>query len=114
MMMTNRTMKTIAVFSAGLLALTACSRSEPDAAADENAASEASMPVTDDAPTPAPSSPPMAEDLPEVANSAAIDVPPEPKVAPDAQMLDDAEATGMTARVSRGDEAPATNDQAPQ
>lgn len=113
-MMTNRTIKTLALLSAGLLALTACSRSEPDAAVDDNAASEASMPSEDVAPAVTPSNVPMAEDLPEVSNSSAIDVPPEPKVAPDAQMLDDAEATGMTARVSRDDEAPATNDQAPQ
>jgi len=46
-------------------------------------------------------------------NTAAIDVPPEAPVAPDAQMIEDADATGMTARVSR-DEQPAGNDQAMQ
>jgi hypothetical protein len=45
--------------------------------------------------------------------------PPAEKIAPDAQMIDDADATGMTARATRdaqdGDAAPvATNDQAAQ
>lgn len=59
--------------------------------------------------TPAPPPPPKkAETAPApaapianaAANVAASDA--EPPVAPDAQMLDDADATGLTARVSRG------------
>ena len=48
-----------------------------------------------------------------VDTNAVAEAPPPEKVAPDAQMLDDAEATGMTARVTR-DAPPADNEQAPQ
>jgi hypothetical protein len=59
-------------------------------------------------PAPAPASPPKkAEPAPApeapienaTTNVAASD--PEPPIAPDAQMLDDADATGLTARVAR-------------
>ncbi|MEG8055861.1 hypothetical protein QP150_02850 [Sphingomonas sp. 22L2VL55-3] len=43
----------------------------------------------------------------------AVEPEREPPVAPDEQMRDDADATGMTARVTR-DEAPVENDTVPQ
>ena len=41
-----------------------------------------------------------------VADTNATAAAPDEPVAPDAQMMDDATATGMTARVSRGDSPP--------
>ena len=42
--------------------------------------------------------------------NAAAELPPEAAAAPDEQMLDDASATGMTARAARGEEdAPVAN-----
>ncbi len=111
--MRNLTMKTGIAFAAALLALSACSQSEPEQAPDANMSDEVA-PEETATPEALPSGEP-AELAPPVedTNTAAIDVPPEKPVAPDAQVLDDADATGMTARVSR-DEAAETNDQAPQ
>ena len=108
--MRNRTMKTGAALAAGLLMLSACSRSEPEQPLEENMSEQAPMEEStpDATPTAEPSATPTAA---VETNTAAIDTPPEAPVAPDAQMIDDADATGMTARVSR-DEAPAGNDQA--
>lgn len=90
--------------TAGLLAvalLSGCSRSEPEEAAPtENAVVEDVAPVTEAAP-PAPEPAPV-EAPPAVVNTVAP--PPAAPVAPDEQMLDDADATGMTARANR-DEA---------
>lgn len=110
--MGKRMIKTGGALAAGLLMLSACSRSEPEQPVEENMTEQAPL---DEA---KPDAPPSAEpsDLPPPiadTNTAAVDVPPEAPVAPDAQMIDDADATGMTARVSR-DEQPAANDQAPQ
>jgi ABC-type enterochelin transport system substrate-binding protein len=110
--MRNRTTTTAAALAAGLLMLSACSRSEPEQPIEENMTEQA--PVDEATPDAPPTVEPSA--TPTVAvdsNTAAIDTPPEAPVAPDAQMIDDADATGMTARVSR-DEAPAGNDQAAQ
>ena len=92
---------------ASLMALAACDRSEPEAVT-ENLAVEASPTpeiVTDPVPPEATETPaPVAE-----ANAAA-ELPPEEAAAPDEQMLDDASATGMTARAKRDEEdAPAVN-----
>lgn len=107
-----RMMKTGAALAAGLLLLAACSRSEPEQPLDENMTEQ--MPLDEATPDAPPSAEPTETLPPTVdANTAAIDVPPEAPVAPDAQMIEDADATGMTSRVSR-DEAPAGNDQAPQ
>ena len=116
--MSHRTTKTIvAVLAAGLLGLAGCSRSGPDQPLDDNALGldEPMSNATDEI---APVETPTAEPTPAPdANAVAIAPPPEEPVKPDAQVLDDADATGMTARVTR-DEAPAqepaTNDQAPQ
>lgn len=109
-----RRWKTGTVLAATLLSVAACSRSEPEQAPSaENVAAE-------DVPSAEPTTPadqplaesPVVETPTESTNSVAIDVPPEAPIAPDVQVLDDADATGMTARVSR-DEALA-NDQAEQ
>ena len=105
-----RKMKWVGVVGAGLLALSACSRPEPEQPVTDNSALEMS-PDADATPEPLPTAAPTAEATP-MANAMA-DVPAEAPVAPDAQMIDDAAATGMTARVSR--DAPATgNEVAPQ
>ncbi len=91
-----------------LAGLSACSRSEPEPAVTENAVADsappapAEVPVTENA---RPAAEPTAE-----ANAAAAELPPEAAAAPDEQMLDDASATGMTARAARGEEdAPTAN-----
>jgi len=112
--------------AAALLATSvgACSRSQPDEAPVENADADlgdmpASMPFNGaDETAPAPSGPIEANATAEVAPPAdvstnatdgAVDAPP---VAPvDQQVMDDASATGMTSRSSRGEHG--TDDPAP-
>lgn len=95
----------------GLTALAGCSKPEPDAPVEmENSAVEAlptAEATADPLPTPAVTAEPAPAALPD-ANSAAAEAE---TVAPDAQMLEDADATGMTARVTR-DEAPANDQEA--
>ena len=106
-------MKTIPLVAAGLLALSVlagCSRSEPDqppidnALIDESPSAEPTPTATPEEPAPAPVEPAPAP----TANAVAP--PPAAAIAPDEQMLDDADATGMTARAKRDaptSEAPA-------
>lgn len=111
--MTFRNMKTAALLGAGLLTLAACAKPEPEQPVSDNMSLEESP---DEAPTPDVA--PTAEATPAAAldtNTAAVDVPADAPVAPDAQMIEDADATGMTARVSRDEaSAPAGNDAAAQ
>ena len=97
----------LAAACASAMALAACDRSEPEAVT-ENLAVEASPTaeiVTDPIPPEAPATPPPA-----IEANATAELPPEEAAAPDEQMLDDASATGMTARTARGEEdAPAAN-----
>ncbi|MBJ6123377.1 hypothetical protein [Sphingomonas mollis] len=108
-MMNHKTTLTIA---AALLVVTttACSRSsDDDVAPVENYSGVTDLPaeqptaVVSEAPEPAP------------ANTAdtnmMAEVPPEAAPAPDEQMMDDASATGMTARASR--DAPVADDAGP-
>ncbi|QNQ08721.1 hypothetical protein [Sphingomonas alpina] len=98
--------KALLVAGTALLAagLAACSGSEPAPAPTEN--SEA---ISE--PTPEPSASPTPEASPVIETNSTAEAAPEPTaVAPDEQMLDDASATGMTARTSRGE--PATDDTA--
>lgn len=98
-----------------LAVLAGCSKSEPEQPPMvENATVEDVTPGPTDSPEavepPAPAPAPA---------NVAVAPPPAEKIAPDAQMIDDADATGMTARATRdaqdGDAAPvATNDQAAQ
>lgn len=90
-------------------ALAGCSRSEPEPEATDAA-------VERPAPPPA-SPPPAARPSPTVepsadANAAVADLPPPAEVGADEQMLDDASATGMTARARR-DAEEATEETAP-
>jgi outer membrane biosynthesis protein TonB len=92
-MMTKRLM--LPLFATAALALAGCSR-EPAPAPEPT-------PSVEEAPTPEPT--PTAEPTPiatpsELTNVTAA-LPPEEKPAPDEQMLDDASATGMTARARR-------------
>lgn len=95
-------MKTILSLAAAALTLAACSGSERDnPPADTN--------VEELAPTP-PSvvAEPTPEPSPSPTPSPTETLPPEAAAAPDEQMLDDASATGMTARANREqEEAPA-------
>lgn len=86
-----------------LASLSACSRSEPEAPVVENQVTE--LPKAEE-PAPVPQEVPVAPE-PSVAPTDAnlvADVPPEVAPEPDEQMLDDASATGMTARTSRGEQ----------
>jgi hypothetical protein len=94
-------MKTISYAAAGLLALSilgGCSRSEPDEAPPIENVSEEAPPEPEEtrAPEPEPAPAPAP-----VATSNAVAPPPAAEIAPDEQMLDDADATGMTARATR-------------
>lgn len=115
-------MKTIAsplsLAAAGLLALgvlAGCSRSEPDQPPPvDNAASEDPAPVREEAPVAEPEPAPVEPAPAAVTNAVAP--PPAAAIAPDEQMLDDADATGMTARATRNTvvDEPLPADQAPQ
>ena len=93
------------VLTAGLLALAACSQSEPEQPLTENDAVEEIAPEETPSPVETPDAEPTGAAM---ENMAAIAPPPAAEIAPDMQVLDDADATGMTARVSR-DEAPAAD-----
>ncbi|MBW6526155.1 hypothetical protein KZ813_04835 [Sphingomonas sp. RHCKR7] len=77
------------------LAIAGCSREPAPAPEPTPSASEAPLPE----PTPTPEPSPVVSPT-ELTNATAA-LPPEEKPAPDEQMLDDASATGMTARASR-------------
>jgi hypothetical protein len=98
------TRKPILALAAALMVVgvSGCSRSD-EPAPMENSTDEA-LPSNEDAapPTPEPA-PPQAEPTESANASAADDTPPEPAAEPDAQMMDDASASGMTARTSRND-----------
>ncbi len=104
-MMQYRRIRIAVSATAGLLALAACSRNEPEQPPVENATVEEIAP--DEAPSPV-ETPSAAPTPAAIDNSVAIAPPPVEEIAPDMQVLDDADATGMTARVSR-DEAPAAD-----
>ena len=84
----------IAGIAATTLSLAACDRSPPTPPPAENDA------MVEPEPTP-----PPAEPVPQVVELPKAEAPPKPKPAPevsaDQQVLDDADATGMTARVAR-------------
>lgn len=83
--------------------LAACSNENVDEAPIENSAFDEESPP----PTPLPeenyeAAPPMTENLSAVA--PAEELPPPPPIESDQQVLDDASATGMTSRSTRGEE----------
>lgn len=89
---------------ASALALGACDRSEPDALPIENEVIDNKIEVIEE-PVPAPVN--IVEPEPETNNTIAPAAPPPPKVSEEEQMFDDADATGLTARL------PQANDQLP-
>lgn len=100
--------KTLTIAAALLtLGLGACSRSNDEPRpVEENdmQAIDLSEPVPGETPEPSPTPTPSPTPETNLADAAPPPVPP----APDEQMLDDASATGMTARVAR-DETPAAD-----
>lgn len=89
-------MKTLLLVAAmAALSLAGCSRSEPEEVPATNEVVENVAPVEE--PTMAPPPPPLNM----VETNAAEPLPEAPPEAPDEQMLDDASATGMTARATR-------------
>ncbi len=101
-------MKTIAFATSALFVLSVlagCSRSEPDQPPPVDNAVTEEAPVREEPPAPAPEPAPVEPAPAPVSNVVAP--PPAAEIAPDAQMLDDADATGMTARANR--DAPATD-----
>jgi hypothetical protein len=100
--------KTLTIAAALLtLGLGACQRSNDEPAPVENAVEpvESPEPVATDTPAPLPAPSVMPD------TNLAEETPPAIAPAPDEQMMDDASATGMTARASR-DEVP-TDDGSP-
>jgi hypothetical protein len=112
MTISTRTRTTIAASLLAMMAVAGCSRSEPDQPpADTNMIEDEGVTEPEAAaPAPAP-----VEKAPTEAASTANAVEPEREapITPDEQMLEDADATGMPARVTR-DDAPAENEDAPQ
>lgn len=88
------------IASVAAVALAAC-HSRDEAAADDNAANALDANVTEVAPAENLTLPPPA---PVNATNAAEPNAPPPEVSDEQQTQDDADATGMTARVARGDE----------
>ncbi|KQN05909.1 MULTISPECIES: hypothetical protein [Sphingomonas] len=113
MTISNRTRTAIAGGLLAAMAMAGCSRSEPDQPpTDTNMVEDTGVTESEAAPTPAPAPVETAPvETPPTVN--AVEPEREPPVAPDEQMRDDADATGMTARVTR-DEAPVENDTVPQ
>lgn len=97
-----RTMMIAILLAAGTAA---CSRSEPEQDGVENAAVENFDAIDEALPAVEPSPLPSIESSANMAEA----LPPAEEPRPDEQMLDDASATGMTSRASRGEEAVATN-----
>ena len=117
----TKTMKMAGVaLAAGLLGLAGCSKPDPEGPMDDNTLG-LDQPMTNASAEVAPVETPTVapEPSPDANAAAAIAPPPEEPIKPDAQVLDDADATGMTARISRDapparDDTATTNDQGPQ
>jgi hypothetical protein len=107
-MRTTRKLMLAAAFTGSLVALGACSKSEPEAPPLQNI----ETPALEDLPTLNEPEPMPTETVTPVNTAEAL--PPPPPVEPDQQMLDDAAAVGMTARADRSqpaEEAPVENAQ---
>ncbi|RJF93369.1 hypothetical protein [Sphingomonas cavernae] len=90
-------MRIALVTLAAALALAGCGRSEPEEQPLDNVVVESEAPVNDIAPVNIVAPPP------EVANATPPAAPP-PEFTDDEQMLDDADATGLTARLPAQDD----------
>ena len=93
-----RTRLTVAMLLVAASGLAACHKT-PEQQPIENQAAEAPKPV---APPPKPAPKPAPAPVPK-ADPAKVEAAPEPTA--DQQMLDDADATGMTSHASRGSDA---------
>jgi hypothetical protein len=98
---------TAAAIGAGLLALAGCNRSTPEqpSVADNGVVPETNVTTASNTVAPVTKAPSAS------SNASEAVARPEPP-APDSQTQDDADATGMTARVHR-DDAPANETTAP-
>ena len=91
--------------------LSACSKSEPEPAPVENEGMTAPA-----EPSPTPTSVPTESPSPSTMNTSTADLnttaelPADVAPAPDEQMMDDASATGMTARASREEQSAANTE----
>ena len=106
----SRTLRVSAVMGVALLALSACSRHHHDDDQnmdDANVAVEQIDNVADEAQNAAVA---QTNATPELANAAAL---PAPKVTDDIQVRDDADATGLTARMPNDTPADAAQKTAP-
>ncbi|BCA61621.1 hypothetical protein HMP09_0855 [Sphingomonas sp. HMP9] len=111
MTISTRTRTAIAGGLLAGMALAGCSRSEPEQPPTDSNMVEDTGVTESEAAAPAPVEAAPVEVAPPAP--AVVEPPREKPVAPDEQMLDDADATGMTARVTR-DEVPTENEDAPQ
>lgn len=105
--MIKATLRPLWLAGAGLVlatGLSACGDPEPDAAPVENAAFEEDSAPPVEAVTPVPEPEPMPSENLSVVEEEAL--PPSAPVEPDAQVLDDASATGMTSRSTRDEAEP--------
>jgi PBP1b-binding outer membrane lipoprotein LpoB len=111
MTISNRTRTAIAGGLLAAMALAGCSSSAPEPPATDVNMVEDTGVTESEAAEPAPVEAAPVEAAPPAP--AVVEPPREKPIAPDEQMLDDADATGMTARVTR-DEEPTENEEAPQ
>ena len=112
--MTNKQLLVLAA-ALSVAGISGCSRSADEPAPIENEDRAATPARTADlpaAPAATASPTPIVEEP--ITNASIADIPPEEPPAPDQQMLDDAAATGMTARASREDEPAADTTPAEQ
>ncbi|MDR6786758.1 outer membrane biosynthesis protein TonB [Sphingomonas sp. BE138] len=93
----HRSVRGLALIALVGLGVAGCSKSEPEPP-EMNMTVQELEPTPEPTPTEEPS--PVVEPSPEPSNDTAMLPPPE-EPAPDAQMMDDASATGMTARSDR-------------
>lgn len=94
----NRTIVLLPLAAALMLA--ACGRNTPDEAPMENDAAPAPVEPLPSAEEDVPPPPPPAAPVENSANAAAAQAPaPPPQISAEQQMLDDAEASGFTARL---------------
>lgn len=110
MMRNNKAVLAFAGPLALAIGLAGCSGSSDEAPAPANMVEE-NLQAEEPAPEPLPVETPTPEPLPSIdLNATSEALPPATTPSEDEQMVDDASATGMTARASRGDpvDEPAT------
>lgn len=109
----TRKLTLVATLALLTAATSACSKSEPEPAPVENEGMTAPA-----EPSPTPTSVPTESPSPTTLNTsnadlnATAELPADVAPAPDEQMMDDASATGMTARASRDQQSAANTEAA--